>query len=193
MGSSGGTAHFMRHNVFCAYGLIELRAGRDVRIDHQQVKLFFAVFLVHGGDEHAAGVDAHHRARRQVGDGDARLADQLFRLIVHMNTGEDRAVNAGAVVKRELEQLLALLHGAAVLDLYGTEIRLGECFKIHIVGKERLDDDVGEVNDLLSRCGLGRRRLAALRLRAGIAGGSGLGLFALLIRTFKRGDFRDQT
>ena len=43
-------------------------------IDHQQMQLFFAVFLVHGGDEHTAGINAHHRAGRQIRDGDAGLA-----------------------------------------------------------------------------------------------------------------------
>ena len=61
---------------------IELRARRDAVIYHQQVQLFLTVLVVDGGNQHAAGINAHHRARRQVGDGDAGLADQLFRRIV---------------------------------------------------------------------------------------------------------------
>ena len=30
--------------------LIELCAGGDVGVDHQQMQLFFTVFVVHGGD-----------------------------------------------------------------------------------------------------------------------------------------------
>ena len=37
---------------------------------------------MHCTDEHTAGVDAHHGARRQVGDGYAGLADQFIRLVV---------------------------------------------------------------------------------------------------------------
>ena len=53
------------------YFLIQLCAGGDVGIHHQQMELFFAVFVMHGGDQHAAGVDAHHLARGQVDDGDS--------------------------------------------------------------------------------------------------------------------------
>ena len=48
-------------------GSMQLCAGRDVVIDHQKMKLFLAVFLVHRGQEHAAGVDPHHRSRREIG------------------------------------------------------------------------------------------------------------------------------
>ena len=64
----------------------ELCAGGDVRIDHQQMQLFFAVFVMHGGDKHTAGIDAHHRTRRQVGYSDAGLSNQLLRLIIIVNT-----------------------------------------------------------------------------------------------------------
>ena len=51
-------------------------------INHQQMQLFFAVFVMHGGDEHTAGINAHHGSGGQVGDGDAGLAHQLFRLVI---------------------------------------------------------------------------------------------------------------
>ena len=35
-------------------------------IDHQQMQLFFAVFMMNGGDEHTEGINAHQRAGRQV-------------------------------------------------------------------------------------------------------------------------------
>ena len=86
------------------------------------MKLLFAVFLVYCGEQHAAGVDAHHRARRKVHDCDRGLSDQLLRLIVRVNAGEDDAILACAVVQRELEELLALLHSLARLDLDGAEV-----------------------------------------------------------------------
>ena len=65
--------------------LVQLRAGRDVRIEHQEVQPFFAVFLVEGGEEHAAGFETHHRSGRQVRVCNERLADELFRLVIGVN------------------------------------------------------------------------------------------------------------
>jgi len=73
--------------------LIHLRACRDGRINHQKMEFFLhgtaigaVAFLVNGTDQHAAGIDAHHGSRRKVGDRDAGLSNQLFRLIVSVNT-----------------------------------------------------------------------------------------------------------
>ena len=41
-----------------------------MRIDLRQVELFLVAFFVDGEDEHTAGFDTHHRARRRVEDGD---------------------------------------------------------------------------------------------------------------------------
>ena len=57
-------------------GSIQLRAGRDVVVHHQKMQLFLTVSLVHRGQEHAAGVDPHHRSRREIRDGDQSLSDQ---------------------------------------------------------------------------------------------------------------------
>ena len=84
---------------------IELRAGGDAVVHHQEVQAFLTFLVVDGADDHAAGVDAHHGARRQVGDGDERLAHQRFRLVVLVDAAEDDAVRARAVVEDELEQL----------------------------------------------------------------------------------------
>ena len=110
------------------------------------MQLFFAVFVMHGGDEHTAGVDAHHGAGREIGDGDAGLAHQFLRLIILMNAAQDDAILAGTVVERELEQLLRLLHGFAGLDLHSTEIGLAERVKVHKIGKQRLDLHIGKIN-----------------------------------------------
>ena len=128
------------------------------------MQLFFAVFVMHGGDQHAAGVDAHHRAGRQVRDGDAGLADKLLRLIVGVDAGENGAVRAAAVVERELQQLLALLHRLARLDLNGAEIGLAERLKINEVGEQRLDLHLGEVDLLRLRRSGGRGFGGLLRL-----------------------------
>ena len=66
------------------------------------MQLFFAVFVMHGGDEHTAGVDAHHGPGREVRDGDAGLAHQLLRLIIFVDAGEDHPIRAGSVVQNEL-------------------------------------------------------------------------------------------
>lgn len=55
-------------------GSIQLGTGGDVGIHQQQVQLLLALLLMDGGEQHTAGVDAHHGAGRQVHDGDGRLA-----------------------------------------------------------------------------------------------------------------------
>ena len=125
------------------------------------MELFLAIFVMDGGDQHTAGVDAHHRARREVRDGDAGLAHQLLRLIKLMNAAQDDAVRTGTVVERELQELLRLLHGFAGLDLHSTEITLGEGVKIHEILEQRLDLHIGKIDLLLhcGRCGRGLGRL----------------------------------
>ena len=93
-------------------------------VDHEEMELFCAFLVVHGGDQHAAGINAHHGAGRQVGDGDAGLADELFRLIIFMNSAQNDPICASSVVERELQELLGLLDGLAVEHLDGTEIGL---------------------------------------------------------------------
>ena len=66
------------------------------------MQLFFAVFVMHGRDEHTAGINAHHRAGRQVRDGDAGLSNQFLRLIILVNTTQNDAIFAASVVQDEL-------------------------------------------------------------------------------------------
>ena len=135
-----------------------------------------ALLVVDGGDEHAAGVDAHHLPRRQVGYGDAGLADELLGLVIGVDAAEDDAVGAAAVVEGELEQLLALLDRLAGLDLDDAEVALGEGLKVHVVGKEGLYLYLGEVDDLLrlDRRGGGSGSGGALGLLLGLLGVEGL-------------------
>ena len=121
-----------------------------MRIEHQQVELFRSLLVMNGGNEHAAGVDAHHRARRQVRYSYAGLADELLGLVILMDAGENHAVCARAVIESELEKLFGLLDCLAVKHLDGAEIGLGEGIKIDEIGKQRLDLDLREVDLLLS-------------------------------------------
>ena len=89
--------------------------------------------MVDGGDEHAAGVQAHHLAGGQVDDGNQRLADQLLGLIVHGDTGEDLPVGPRSVVQGEAQQLFALGHRLAGLDLDHPEVGLAEGVKVHLL------------------------------------------------------------
>ena len=66
------------------------------------MELFLALFMVHGGDQHTAGLDAHHGSRRQIGDCQQGLANQLFRLVIGVNSAENGALRAGSVVQSEL-------------------------------------------------------------------------------------------
>ena len=65
--------------------LVQLRAGGDVRVNHQKVQPFFAVLLVDSGKQHTAGFETHHRSGREVRDRNKRLADELFRLVIGVN------------------------------------------------------------------------------------------------------------
>ena len=141
--------------------LVQLGAGRDPVIHHQQVQALMAVLLMYGGDQHSLRGDAHHLAGRQVDNGDGRLAHQLLGLIILMDPAEDHAVLSGTVVQHELQKLLALGHGGTLLDLHRPEIGLGEGLKIHLFLKQRLDLHLGEIDG----------RLLLLLL-----GGGGLGL-----------------
>ena len=118
--------------------LVKLSASRDMVIYHEEVELFFAFLCVECGEEHTVTLNAHHRSRREVCDGDEGLADELFRLIISVNTGENCAVCACAVVQSELEELLGLLHSDAVLDLHCTEIGLTESLEIDVFCEQRL-------------------------------------------------------
>ncbi len=145
-------------------------------IYHKQMELFFAFFFVNSGEQHTAGINAHHGPGRQVRDSDAGLAHQLLRLIILVDAGEDHPIRAGAVVQNELQELLGLLHGLAFLDLHGPEIGLGEGVKIHQVGEQRFDLHVGEVDLLLHDRG----------------GGSGLGGLCGLLVGIQRLHCRDK-
>ena len=72
--------------------LVQLRAGGDPVIHHQEIQAFVTVLLMNGGDQHTLGINAHHLSGRQVHDGDGRLADQLFRLIIFMEDVYKRQV-----------------------------------------------------------------------------------------------------
>ena len=137
-------------------------------IQHNEVQLLFALFVMHGGDEHTAGIDAHHRSGGQVGDGEKGLADQLFGLIIGMNTGENHPICARSIVQDELQELLGLLHGLALLDLHSTEVGLAKGFKVYVVREQRLDLHLGEVDFLFNygdgRSGLGGKFCLSLLL-----------------------------
>lgn len=79
------------------------------------VEFLHAQLVVHSADDHAAGVDSHHLAGRQVGNGDQGLAHQLLRLIGLMDAAQDHTVSAGAVVSTNFSSFLLL--GTAVHSL----------------------------------------------------------------------------
>ena len=73
---------------------IQLGSRRNMVVDHQQMEIFLAVFLVDGADDHATAVDAHHFAWWQVGDGDQGFADEFLWFVVVVDAGEDGSVFA---------------------------------------------------------------------------------------------------
>ena len=146
-----------------------------MRVNHEQVKFFFVVFMVNGGNKHSAGFNAHHRARRKVYYRDTGLSHKVFGFIVSVNARKNGALGARAVVKREFEQFFGLGNGFARKHFNRAEIGFRECLKINGVLKQRLYLNFGKVYFLFDngRCLCGCR-----------------GLFGLLVRVkrFKRRD-----
>ena len=70
------------------------------------MQFFFAVFVMHGGDEHTAGIDTHHGAGRQVGDCDAGLSNQFFRLIILVNSAQNDPICAVPSSKTNFKSFL---------------------------------------------------------------------------------------
>ena len=68
------------------YFLVELCTCRNVVINHQKMKLFFAFFFMNSTEEHTARVNAHHSSRWKICDSDKSLSNQFFRLIISVNT-----------------------------------------------------------------------------------------------------------
>ena len=71
-----------------------------MRVEHEQVQALVVSLVMHGGDEHAAGVDTHHRARREIDYCNVGLADKLFGLVVCVNSrknGESVPVPSSSV------------------------------------------------------------------------------------------------
>ncbi len=123
---------------------------------------FFHTFLVvNGGDQHTAGVDAHHGSGRQIHDGNARFADELFRFVVFVDTGKNDSVGAGSVIQYEFQEFFGLLDRFAGLDLHGAEVGLGERLEVHEVLEQRLDLDVRKINRLVLDLDLDCARRAA--------------------------------
>ena len=77
-------------------------------IYHQKMELFFAFLVVYRTDQHTAGIDTHHGSGRQIRDGDARFADELFRFVVLVDTGKDDSVGAGSVIQHEFQEFFGL-------------------------------------------------------------------------------------
>ena len=146
-----------------------------MRVNHEQVKFFFVVFMVNGGNKHSAGFNAHHRARRKIYYRDTGLAHKVFGFIVSVNARKNGALGARAVVKSEFEQFFGLRNSFARKHFNRAEIGFRESLKINGVLKQRLYLNFGKVYFLFDN---GR----------GLCGGSGL--FGLLVR-FKRFKRRD--
>ena len=115
--------------------LVQLRSCRDMVIHHQQIQLLLAILFAHSRQQHTAGINSHHGSRRKIRNRNQRLANQLFRLVEHMNTAQNGAVCAGSVIQCKLQQLLALRNSNALLDLNCSEIRLAEGLKVYLFFK----------------------------------------------------------
>ena len=120
------------------------------------------------GKQHAARIDAHHLARRQVRDSHERLAHQVFGFIVGMNARKNGALDIGAVVEFERQKLLRLLHGFARLHLHHAEIALAEGFEIDGFLKQRLNGNLRVIDSRNLRADERACRGGILRLFGGL-------------------------
>ena len=80
--------------------LVQLRTGGNPVIHHQEIQALVTVLLMNSGDQHTLGINAHHFSGRQVHDGDGRLSNQLFRLIIFMDAAQNHAIRALAVIQK---------------------------------------------------------------------------------------------
>lgn len=65
------------------------------------MELFDAFLVMDGGNEHPAGVDAHHGSRREIHDGNARFSNQFFRFVIFVNAGKDNSILSSSVIQYE--------------------------------------------------------------------------------------------
>ena len=102
--------------------------------------------MVYGGDNHAAGIDAHHFSGWQVGNGEEGLAEQFFRLVRFVNPAQDDPVNACAVIEDEFQELFGLFDRLACFDLDGAEVRFGKGLEINEIREERFNFNFAEID-----------------------------------------------
>ena len=76
----------------CGGALVQLGAGRNMIVHHQKMQSFLSLFVMYGADQHAAGINSHHLARRQVDNGNRSLSYQIFRLIIIVDSAEDYTI-----------------------------------------------------------------------------------------------------
>ena len=141
--------------------LIELRAGGDAVVHHQEVQAFLTFLVVDGADDHAAGVDAHHGSGRQIHDGNAGFSDQFFRLVVFVDAGKNHSVSASSVIQHEFQEFFGLFDCLTRLDLDGAEVGFCERLEVDEVLEQRLDLDVRKINRLVLDLDLDCARRAA--------------------------------
>ena len=133
------------------YVLVQLSTCWDVVINHEKVKFFLiaVLLIVYCRKQHTTGLDTHHCSRWKVCDCDQSLSNQLFRLIVSVNTGKDSSVCACSIIQCELKKLLRLRNCLTSLNLNCSEITLAESIEIYCILKERLYSYIAEMILLL--------------------------------------------
>lgn len=112
------------------------------------MKFFFiaVLLIVYCRKQHTTGLDTHHCSRWKVCDCDQSLSDQLFRLIISVNTRKDNSVCACSIIQCELKKLLRLWNGLTCLNLNCSEVTLAESIEIYCIPKERLYSYIAEIN-----------------------------------------------
>ena len=106
-----------------------------MRLEHEQARVGLLV-AVRGGQDHPFADAELHLARRQVGDHDGELADQLLGRVGRLDAAEDGARRRLADVERQLEQL-----GRALDFLAGDDA--GDGLVLPLPGGEAIAPTIG--------------------------------------------------
>ena len=78
------------------------------------------------GEDHAGGDAEAHFARREVRHIDHHFADEVFRLVVGLDAGEDVAFAEFADIKLETQQFVRAVDVAAFEDAGDAQVGFGE-------------------------------------------------------------------
>ena len=126
--------------------LVHFCTSWDMLVKHNQMQLFFPFFMVYSTDQHTTRINSHHRTRGEIGDCKQGFPYQLLRLIVSMNSAQNRSICTRSIVKSELYELFRLLDSFTLKNFYSSKIGPAEGFKVNKVREKRFNFNLRKIN-----------------------------------------------